>query len=178
MRLLGCVIVLAMMFVTLIACGAGPAAERPATTPSPDATTGEAKLTRSDQEVFFPQERATGGPIAVPSARGSGRLRLDDEGCIRMTIPGEGPESGWVPVVWPSYLELDTGGGKVRILDRRSGRVVAEVGKRVIMGGGEITREALRENGIMEEEQVSELFERCPGDYWMVGEGVQIPRQE
>ena len=66
----------------------------------------------------------------------------------------------------------------MRILDRRSGRVVAEVGKRVIMGGGGITREALRENGIMEEEQVSELFERSPGDYWMVGEGVQIPRQE
>jgi hypothetical protein len=36
----------------------------------------------------------------------------------------------------------------------------------------------LRENGIMEEEQVSELFERCPVDYWMVEEGVQIPRQE
>jgi hypothetical protein len=34
------------------------------------------------------------------------------------------------------------------------------------MGVGEITREALRENDIMEEEQVSELFERCPGDCW------------
>jgi hypothetical protein len=108
---------------------------------------------------------------------GGGRLRLDDEGCIRMTLPGEDPESDRVPV-WPPNFELDAGGGKVRILDRRSGRVVAEVGKRVIMGGGDITREALRENGIMEEEQVLELFERCPGDYWMVGEGVQVPRQE
>jgi hypothetical protein len=109
-RPLGNAIIQAMMFVTLIACGADPAAKRPATTPSPDATAGEAKHTGTsspDQEVFFTEHHS----LAVPLAMGGGRLRLDDEGCIRMTIPGEGPESGRVPV-WPSNFELDAGAGR------------------------------------------------------------------
>jgi hypothetical protein len=166
--------VLSLCFVALLAaCSAGPAS-----TPSPEATSGKAEPTAasstSGEEVFFPQVRPTGPPLAVPSARGGGKLALDDKGCIRMLLPGKGPESGWVPV-WPSDFELDTGGGKVRILNGR-GKVVAEVGKRVVMGGGDITKRALRENEILDERTWRELFERCPPgySYWLVGEGVHI----
>jgi hypothetical protein len=172
---LGYAMILASVFVALIACGAGPAAEGPATTPPPGPTTAASSR---ENGVFFPQVRPKGGPIAVPTARGGGKLVLDDKGCLRMTVPGERPEVGEVPV-WPSAFELDTGGGKVQVLNGR-GQVVAEVGKKVVMGGGEISKEALRENEILDERTWRELFERCPPGYgyWLVGEGVHIPRQE
>ncbi|CAN5538127.1 hypothetical protein BH24ACT18_BH24ACT18_00780 [soil metagenome] len=90
--------------------------------------------------------RQEGGLDAVPTAMGGGELVLDDEGCLRMLLPGKGSESGWVPV-WPPYFEPKTGGGRVRIVDERSGRVVAEVGKGVVMSGGDISKEALRRTG-------------------------------
>ena len=63
-------------------------------------------------------------------------------------------------------------------MDERSGRTVAEVGKGVAMGGGDISKEALRENGILDEETWCELFERCPPgySYFIVGGGVRITR--
>jgi hypothetical protein len=115
----------------------------------------------------------------MPEARGGGRLVLDDEGCLRMRIGSGDHETDWVPV-WPSYFELDNGGEQVRVLDARNGRVVAEVGKKVIMGGGDIGKEALKENDILNERTWRELFERCPPDYgyWLVGEGVHMPAAE
>ncbi len=164
--------------VLLAACGPDPGAAS-----SPEATQAEptkADLTEisspTGEEVFFPQVRPTGGGFSAPEARGGGLLILDEEGCLRMTIPGERPEEGEVPV-WPLGFELDTTSGKeVRILDRR-GRVVAEVGKKVVMGGGEIGKATLKENGILDERTWRELFERCPPGYgyWLVGEGVYIP---
>ncbi|MDQ3363102.1 MAG: hypothetical protein M3534_15850, partial [Actinomycetota bacterium] len=131
----------ALFFVT--ACGAGTAEN-----PTPDATTGKPEPTTTSsspsgrEEVFFPEVRQEGGLDAVPTAMGGGELVLDDEGCLRMLLPGKGSESGWVPV-WPPYFEPKTGGGRVRIVDERSGRVVAEVGKGVVMSGGDISKEAL-----------------------------------
>jgi hypothetical protein len=62
---------------------------------------------------------------------------LDDKGCLRMKPTADHP--GWVPV-WPSSFELDTSGRKVRVLNGR-GEVVAEVNKKAVMGGGDITKQ-------------------------------------
>lgn len=44
------------------------------------------------------------------------------------------------------------------------------------MSGGDISKEALRENGILDEETWRELFERCPPgySYFIVGGGVRV----
>jgi hypothetical protein len=62
----------------------------------------------------------------------------------------------------------------VRVLDG-DGRVVAWVGERVSMGGGEIGNETIRANDLMGERELGELSERCPEYYWFVGEGTHIP---
>lgn len=164
-----------LFFVT--ACGAGTTEN-----PSPD-TTGEAEPTaaptpRGQEEIFFPEVRQEGGLDAVPTAMGGGKLALDDEGCLRM-LYGEDPKDGWVPV-WPPYLEPETGGGgEVRIVDERNGRTVGRVGEGISMSGGDISKEALREGGILDGETRRELFKRCPPgySYWIVGGGVRISRR-
>lgn len=163
-----------LFFVT--ACGAGTAEN-----PSPDNTAGEAGSITTPSpsggaEVFFPEVRHEGGLDAVPTAMGGGELVLDGEGCLRM-LYGKGPESGWVPV-WTPYFEVDTGGGRVRIVDQRNGRTVGRVSEGISMSGGDISKQALRKNGILDERTWRELFERCPPgySYWLVGGGVRIAR--
>ena len=97
----------------------------------------------------------------------SGELVLDDEGCLRVKTAPRGP--GAIPV-WPAVFELDESGGEVSVLDEE-GRVVARVGERVYMGGGEIPRDQIE---LANERMRRELFERCPGDYWIVGSEVKM----
>lgn len=115
---------------------------------------------------------------AIPSAQGAGKLVLDDRGCLRM-LYGEDPKDGWVPV-WPPSLEPRIGGGGVvRIVDESSGRTVGEVGKGIFMSGDDISKEVLKENGILDEETWRELFERCPPgySYFLVGGGVRVTQR-
>ncbi len=126
-------------------------------------------------KVFFPKQPSK--PNAYMMAEISGKLVLDDEGCLRIEEPPNHTET--VPI-WPVDFELDTSGGEVRVLDKE-GRVVGQVGKPIEMGGGELpsrdtsaTAQSMLENEAM----VRELFERCPGYYWIVGTGVRIPPQQ
>jgi hypothetical protein len=159
-----------------VGCGATPAED-----PSPNADTAKAEATSTPspeyEEIFFPEVRQEGGLDAVPTALGGGEMTLDDAGCLRM-LPGKELEGGWVPV-WPPYFEVETSGERVRVVDGRNCRTVAEVGRGVVMGGGDISEEALRENGILEEKTQRELFERCPPgySYWIVGEGVRVTQR-
>jgi hypothetical protein len=85
-------------------------------------------------------------------------------------------DPGRVPL-WPSGFELDTTGGKIRVLNG-NGRVVARAGEEVVMGGGDVPREALEENDVLDERTKRELFERCPGVYFLASpEGMRIPRR-
>lgn len=130
--------------------------------------------------VFFPTMRNPTG--AVPESLARGVLALSEKGCLlimpRPARVKKFPRAlrdypGTVPL-WPSYFELDTGGGEVRVLNE-DGRVVAQVGKRVWMGGGQIGEKTLRGNDLMGERELAEFSERCPDDYWMVGENPHIP---
>jgi hypothetical protein len=109
---------------------------------------------------------------AVPTALAGGELALDEKGCLRITRDGEPGPQDLVPI-WPSTFEPDTSGGEVRILDGE--RMVAQVGKAVVMGGGETSAKVLRGNDLMGEQELRELSERCPDYYWLVGGGTRIP---
>jgi hypothetical protein len=89
----------------------------------------------SDTGVFFPQTKGAGD---MPAGMSTGRLIVDDEGCLRVKWKG-GSE---VPV-WPWDFELRKEGEEIQILNGK-GRVVARVGERVITGGGELPEGALR----------------------------------
>ena len=100
-------------------------------------------------------------------AETSGELVLDDEGCLRVKTTPRDP--GATPV-WPAGFELEKSAGEVSVLDQE-GRIVARVGEEVYMGGGEIPRDEI---DLADERMRRELFERCPGDYWIVGSEVKM----
>lgn len=111
---------------------------------------------------------------AVPLAIAQGRLVLSESGCLLIKNPADPPDFPGLVPVWPSDYEPEASDGGVRIRNAR-GLVVAQVGKRIFMGGGEIASGALRGNDLMDERELRELSERCPDDYWMVGEDTPIP---
>jgi hypothetical protein len=121
-----------------------------------------------EDEVFFPRQRKSG---LGPSALGHGKLVVDEEGCIRMKPLPQDP--GFVPI-WPPDYELDTEGDKIEILNGK-GKVVAQVGKEVSMGGGQVDVQ----RSLVDARTARELRERCSGGgYWLVTEGfVRMPRQ-
>ena len=92
----------------------------------------------------------------------SGRLVVDDEGCLRLR-DGVGPT---VPL-WPPSYELDSGDDTVRVLDA-DGAVVARVGKEASLGGGIDDSMVRRRVG---NRTARELLERCPGSYFLVQGG-------
>ena len=121
---------------------------------------------------FFPQGRE-GLDGGVDAMMGGTRV-LDGEGCLRVT-PQRGP--AWIPV-WPANLEFETGDGKTRITDEGGG-IVAEVGKEVLMGGGQIGLP----KDVVSQRTARDLRDRCPGDlgdYWVSmnpSMGLAIPER-
>ena len=63
------------------------------------------------------------------------------------------------------------------MLDAR-GRLRAKVGERVVLGGGYIKRSIIEQGGVpLEAKVVRELFERCPGSYFITQqEGTRVLR--
>ena len=156
-RTLGAALAL-LAVAALAACGAGSGPQPAGDPGARDGT--ETRTASAASDIFFPQVREglDGGPDALMS----GKLVLDDEGCLRLGSSRQG--GTWVPV-WPANLRLETGGGKVRIVDGR-GRTAAEVGKTVSMGGGEF---GLPRN-VVDPRTARELRSRCPGHYWIATE--------
>lgn len=136
----------------------------PDTTVTP--TTEDTSPTASD--VFFAKKKPVGGLSA--SARNSGVLTLDEKGCFRIkSVEGR---RGHVPI-WPASFEMRVEGDEIRILDGQ-GDLVARVGERLVVGGGEfpgIGREStlpLESIPSVSKQVGRKLEERCPGQYWLV----------
>jgi hypothetical protein len=149
-RRLATALTIAAVLLASAACGAGPSAGGDKTTSAPR------------DEVFFPRQRQGGEQMM---AEISGKLVLDDEGCLRME---EHPGHAETVPIWPSGFELDTG-DEVIVLDDE-GRVAATVGEKVYMGGGGVPKDRVT---LADERMLRELFERCPGEYWIVGSEVR-----
>ena len=119
---------LALLAVAVLAaCGAG-SGPQPAGDPGARGGT-DTQTTSGASEVFFPQARE--GLDGGPAAGMAGKLVLDGEGCLRVESSRQG--GTWIPV-WPANLRLEMRGSKVCVADG-GGRTVAEVGKKVCMGG-------------------------------------------
>jgi hypothetical protein len=160
---------LAIGALVMVACGTGPATDDHASDPKVEETshpTDAASPTTTERGVVFlvqPERRPPEGPNVMMSARFTGKLVIDEEGCLRVA-PGGGLR-GHLPV-WPPGYSLSAGGGEMRVLDAQ-GRSVARVGAEVYMGGGEIRKD---ESGGGHEERRSELGVpgKCRGPLWWV----------
>ena len=181
---------IAALVLLMAGCGLGAAnapagsADRTSTTGTPEGTTAEETTTDLPPEenaydppaqapqkqagLFFPQKPRPGG-LSL-SALGGGKLVVKNS-CIYM-----GTRHHSDVVVWPYGYSLSRKDGEIRILNEK-GKVVAQVGEEVRIGGGEITQaeagptpEAARRQF---EEKRGELGvpNRCRGPLW-VSSGV------
>lgn len=87
-------------------------------------------LSASDSIVIFPTQPAdsTGGQADF---RG---LLVEEDGCLK--VVSDPPDDMTYPVIWPYGFSWRAEGGKIVVLDAE-GTIVARVGERVFMGGGE-----------------------------------------
>jgi hypothetical protein len=110
---------------------------------------------------FFPILKAP-EPFRL-EALAQGKLSLKDN-CLRLTpvlLPGDG-----LLLIWPYGYTLKIEGSDVSIVDD-SGLVVAKVGEKIKVGGGEITLERAEQYlGVS-------LSEKHPGPYWRVSEVIK-----
>jgi hypothetical protein len=144
LRALGAALALLAVAV-LAACGAGSG---PSSSEDPGAP-----------DIFFPQVRE--GLDGGPTAMAGGRLVVDENGCLRFKLEKGGTQ---IPV-WPASTRLETEDGRIRIKNS-GGRTVAEVGKEVSVGGGQIGLP----KDVVSPRTARELRDRCPGDlgdYWI-----------
>ena len=145
-----------------------PTDRRPTRDPPP-------RVPKKQAGLFFPQVSKPGG--LSPSALGGGWLFVKND-CV-YAGPTERRYRTEVPsdvVVWPYGYSLSRKNGEIRVLNER-GKVMARVGEKVRMGGGEITQaeagptpEAARRQF---EEKRRELGvpDQCRGPLW-VSSGV------
>ncbi len=113
-----------------------------------------------------------GGPVflvqsqpatVVMEALFDGRVRADDDGCLRLDL--ESPDGA--TIVWPFGATLEPRGGTYRVRDV-NGRVVGVVDDRFRFGGGFVAH--LHDGIPMNEDTRARADERCPGAFWIVGE--------
>lgn len=108
--------------------------------------------------LTFPQLRARSSTFMTALLEGKLIAR---EGCLR--VSADDAELG-VLIIWQPDYFLNDDNGSVEVLDR-DGRVVARVGQKVSMGGGEVPLTAELERQLREP-----ITSRCEGPYWLMGE--------
>jgi len=106
---------------------------------------------------FFPVQR---GGLDQMTALAEGKLVLDN-GYLRLKgFFGEGES-----LVWPYGFSLRTEGKEIQVIDS-DGQLVARVGERIKVGGGEVPAE------IVEKYIGQPLPDNCTGPYWIVSEVI------
>ena len=154
---------LALLAVAVLAtCGAGSG---PQPAGDPGARGGTDTQATPEHPRSSSRRRARDPTPGRPTAEMGGKLVLDERGCLRVR-PRRGPD--WIPV-WPANLDLETGHGNMRVTNKE-GRTVAEVGEKVVVGGGQI---GLPRN-LVDPRTAREPRARCPGNYWIA---PRTPRQ-
>ena len=154
--------------LAVAACGGEPTA-----IPEPDATVlgpptgavgGPAPSSASGPTVFFLLQPPTVGDRVNMMAGGNAELVLD-EGCLRT-----GSADGDL-IIWPPGFSLTTEDDGVQILNE-TGQIVARVGEKVRMGGGQISYPS-----VLGEYVLRQLPSSCPGPYLVVGSVPTGPPQ-
>lgn len=117
--------------------------------------------------IVFPLQKPVDGVRDVMQALLVGTLE-EREGCLSMDMPEAG--TPYVPI-WPPGYALEKNMGTLWILDEKDQRKVP-VGAKIRMGGGEFPAEALVQ--VVDPAVVDTLTQKCPGPYWLVGDGVRL----
>ena len=112
----------------------------------------------SSTPSFFPVQRA--GPSQMDGLF-KGRLELNN-GCLRVDK---------YLIIWPHGFSLRTKGEEIQVIDSND-QVVARVGEKITIGGGEIPGEGAKE--LIEESIVDQpLPDNCTGPYWIVSNVIK-----
>ena len=115
----------------------------------------------SSSTPFFPVQKAG---LSRMEALLEGRLELDN-GCLRVKY-SDGNYLGNYLLIWPHGFSLHTKGEEIQVIDI-NGQIVARVGDKITVGGGEIPGEGAKE--LIEESIVDQpLPDNCTGPYWIV----------
>jgi hypothetical protein len=120
-------------------------------TPSPDLS----------KMIFFPRQEKTEGERAVMEALTRGTLILTDN-CIRLE---RGESLANYLLIWPPDFNFTIEDDTIKILNSEN-EIVASIGDRVQMGGGEVHILSQLDKFIQEQ-----VPSQCPGPYWIIGEG-------
>jgi hypothetical protein len=115
------------------------------------------------ETIYFPRQKKTEGERAVMEALVRGTLVLVDN-CIRLQYQADEVDIDYL-LIWPPDFYISNENGAVNILDENK-NIVASIGDKVKMGGGEIHLLSLLDKFIQEQ-----VPPQCPGLYWIVGEG-------
>jgi hypothetical protein len=116
-------------------------------------------------KIYYHLQPPTVGDRVNMLAGGNIELVLD-EGCLRM-----GSADGDL-IIWPPGFSLTTEDNGVQILNK-AGEIVARVGEKVRMGGGQISYPSQ-----LGEYVLRHLPPSCPGPYWVVGSVPTGPPQD
>ena len=106
--------------------------------------------------LWFPRQKSVKGPLVQRTALNGGELILDGD-CLRVGRPdvisrNQNPN---LVVVWPAGFTPHIEEGVVHIRNG-AGRIIARVGDKIYMGGGETWFKPKGTDS-----------ERCPGKYWI-----------
>ena len=135
----------------------GDAGDTPSDEPTATAVRRSAGV-RPAPHIHFPRQNTRGGEIAQMAALLEGKL-VEVNGCLRV-----GGREGSL-VIWPDGFGAGMQDGKLVVLDA-SGLIVARVGDRVSMGGGEVSGEYVDGWDLIDPKPLA----ACPGPYWIAGE--------
>ena len=114
----------------------------------------------SSPAPFFPVQR---GGLDQMDALLEGRLELDN-GCLRVKYFDDN-----YLLIWPHGFSLRTEGKEIQVIDS-DGQLVARVGDRMKVSGGEVHAEF--DEFIAEEIIGQPLLDNCTGPYWIVSEVI------
>ena len=112
--------------------------------------------------ILFPRQEKTDGERAVMDALIPGTLVLVDN-CIR--IDSDEAKTSYL-LIWPPDFNMTIENGTINILNGE-GRIVAYIGNRVQISGGEIKLLSMLDKPVQEQ-----VPPQCAGPYWIVGDEV------
>lgn len=111
---------------------------------------------------FFAVKKEAPNFNTYPTALFEGKLVLDNN-CLRLKPSWDTGESKGSFPVWPYGYSLRIVGKQIQVIDKsKDSYIVAIVGDKIKVGGGEVSAE------FVEDYIGQQLPDDCPGPYWLV----------
>jgi hypothetical protein len=123
-------------------------------------------FTTAPTAPFFPVQKEYDPGYIYPDALFEGKLVLDNSNLRLKPSWGKGDVWGKGDLlVWPYGYSLRIKGKQIQIIDN-DGQLVARVGDKIKVGGGEVAAE------IVEKYIGQQLPDDCTGPYWLVSKVI------